>query len=57
VEQGKSSPRTASINAYCNVGLLVCCDQHAIGSLHGANEYILPTLFFTPAKLELVKES
>ena len=57
VEQGKSSPRAASINVYCNVGLSVCCDQHAIGSLHGANEYILSNLFFTPTKLELVEES
>jgi len=57
VEQGKSSPRAASINAYCNAGLSVCCDQHAIGSLHGANEYILPTSFFIPTKLKLVKES
>ena len=25
LEQGTSSPRAASINAYCNVGLSVCC--------------------------------
>jgi len=37
LEQGKSSPRATSVNAYCNVGLSVRCDQHAIGSLQGAN--------------------
>lgn len=57
LEQGKSSPRAAVINACCSVGLSVCCAQHAIRSLHGANEYILPTPFFTPRKFELVKES
>lgn len=57
LEQGKSSPRAAFINAYCSIGLSVGSDRHAIGSLHGANKYILPTPFFTPRKFELVKES
>lgn len=51
LEQGKSSPRAAFIIAYCSAGLSVCRDQHAIGSLHGANEYILPTLFFYTEKI------
>jgi len=50
LEQGKSSSTPAAfINAYCSVGLSVGSDQHAIGSLHGANEYTYSTnsVFYT----------